>query len=51
MLDTGDRVEGDFFFDCSGFHKRLIVKELSAPWISYAHELPVNRALPFWHCC
>jgi glycine/D-amino acid oxidase-like deaminating enzyme len=48
VLDTGERVEGDFFFDCSGFHKRLIVKELNAPWISYAHELPVNRALPFW---
>ncbi|MEO6013035.1 MAG: tryptophan halogenase family protein [Devosia sp.] len=48
ILDTGERVEGDFFFDCSGFHKRLIVKELNAPWISYAHELPVNRALPFW---
>jgi glycine/D-amino acid oxidase-like deaminating enzyme len=47
-LDTGRRVEGDFFFDCTGFHKRLIVKELQAPWISYAHELPVNRALPFW---
>jgi hypothetical protein len=48
VLDTGQRVEGDFFFDCSGFHKRLIVKELNAPWVSYAHELPVNRALPFW---
>ena len=47
-LDTGQRVEGDFFFDCTGFGKRLIVKELQAPWISYAHELPVNRALPFW---
>ena len=21
---------------------------MQAPWISYAHELPVNRALPFW---
>jgi glycine/D-amino acid oxidase-like deaminating enzyme len=48
VLDTGERVEGDVFFDCSGFHKRLIVKELNAAWISYAHELPVNRALPFW---
>ena len=48
VLDTGERIEGDVFFDCSGFHKRLIVKELDAPWVSYAHELPVNRALPFW---
>jgi tryptophan halogenase len=48
ILDTGERIEGDVFFDCTGFQKRLIVKELGAPWISYAHELPVNRALPFW---
>jgi tryptophan halogenase len=48
VLDTGERIEGDVFFDCTGFQKRLIVKELNAPWISYAHELPVNRALPFW---
>ena len=47
-LDSGETIAGDFFFDCSGFHKRIIVKELNAPWVSYAHELPVNRALPFW---
>ncbi|MCX5515012.1 tryptophan halogenase family protein [Kaistia algarum] len=47
-LDTGETLEGDFFVDASGFRKRLIVKELNAPWISYAKELPVNRALPFW---
>ena len=48
QLDTGERLEGDFFIDASGFRKRLIVKELNAPWISYQKELPVNRALPFW---
>jgi tryptophan halogenase len=48
VLDSGERIEGDFFFDCSGFHKRLIVRELGAKWLSYAQELPVNRALPFW---
>ncbi len=42
------RVDGDFFIDATGFRKRLIVGELKAPWISYQHELPVNRALPFW---
>ena len=44
MLDTAERIEGADFFDCTGFSKRLIVKELNAPWVSYAHELPVNRA-------
>ena len=47
-LDNGQRLEGDFFIDATGFRKQLIVKEMQAPWISYAHELPVNRALPFW---
>ena len=45
---TAQRLEGDFFVDATGFRKRLIVEELNAPWICYQHELPVNRALPFW---
>jgi tryptophan halogenase len=48
VLDDGQKLPGDFFVDATGFRKQLIVKELNAPWISYAKELPVNRALPFW---
>jgi hypothetical protein len=48
VFEDGQRLEGDFFVDATGFRKRLIVGELNAPWISYQHELPVNRALPFW---
>jgi tryptophan halogenase len=48
LLDDGRKLEADFFVDATGFRKQLIVKELKAPWISYAHELPVNRAIPFW---
>lgn len=48
VLDDGRRIGADFFIDATGFRKRLIVEEMQAPWISYAHELPVNRALPFW---
>jgi glycine/D-amino acid oxidase-like deaminating enzyme len=48
IMDDGVRLDADFFIDATGFRKRLIVGELQAPWISYAHELPVNRALPFW---
>ncbi|MBU1307061.1 MAG: tryptophan 7-halogenase [Alphaproteobacteria bacterium] len=47
-LDNGQTLEGDFFIDATGFRKQLIVKEMAADWVSYAHELPVNRALPFW---
>ena len=48
VFEDGQRLAADFFIDATGFRKRLIVQELKAPWISYAHELPVNRALPFW---
>ena len=48
MLDNGLELDGDFFFDCTGFRKRLLVQEMGAKWVSYAKELPVNRALPFW---
>jgi len=48
VMEDGSRLDADFFIDATGFRKRLIVGELKAPWISYAHELPVNRALPFW---
>jgi tryptophan halogenase len=48
LFEDGQRLAGDFFVDATGFRKRLIVGELKASWVSYEHELPVNRALPFW---
>jgi glycine/D-amino acid oxidase-like deaminating enzyme len=47
-LDDVAKFEADFFIDCTGFRKRLIAHEMGANWISYAKELPVNRAMPFW---
>ena len=46
-LESGARVEGDFFLDCTGF-RRALISDLGADWISYAQMLPVNRAMPFW---
>ena len=46
-LESGQRVEGDFFIDCTGFRRRLI-GELGAAWLSFRDVLPVNRAMPFW---
>jgi tryptophan halogenase len=48
VFNDGAKLAGDFFVDATGFRKQIIVKELNAPWVSYANELPVNRALPFW---
>ena len=47
-LDDGRTLPGDFFVDATGFRKRLIVGELGTPWLSYANEMPLNRAMPFW---
>jgi glycine/D-amino acid oxidase-like deaminating enzyme len=47
ITDVGE-VAGDFFFDCTGFRKTLIGKELGGQWVSYRGQLPVNRAMPFW---
>ena len=47
VLDSGQRVEADFFLDCTGF-RRALIKEMGAEWISYADVLPINRAMPFW---
>lgn len=44
-LDDGTRLEGDFFFDCSGFHGLLLGKTLGVPWESYADVLPCDRAV------
>jgi len=45
-LDTGQKVSGDLFIDCTGF-SRLLMNELKVPWKSYALNLPVDRAMPF----
>ncbi len=48
LLKEGGEVAGDFFFDCTGFRKKLIAQCLGAKWVSYRDTLPVNRAMPFW---
>lgn len=44
-LDNGQRVEADFFIDCTGFHGRLLHRELQVPYNDWSHWLPCNRAL------
>lgn len=48
VFEDGTTLSGDFFIDCTGFRRQLIDKEMDGGWVSYAHELPVNRAMPFW---
>ncbi len=48
VLDTGELVDCDFLFDCSGFARLTIGKEFKSKWISFAKHLPTNRAIPFF---
>jgi len=44
-IDGGERLTGEVFVDCTGFHALLIEKELDEPFVGYDHSLLCDRAL------
>jgi hypothetical protein len=44
----GQAIDGDFFLDCSGFHRLLFAKAYKPGWISYREHIRVDSAIPIF---
>ena len=44
-LESGLRIEGDLFVDCSGFRSLLLGEALDEPFQDWSHWLPADRAM------
>jgi tryptophan halogenase len=46
LLQNGQTIEGDLWFDCTGF-ARVLMSKTKNKWISFKENLPANSAIPF----
>lgn len=46
LMESGERIEGDFFIDCSGFRSLILAGTLGVEWEDWSQWLPCDRALP-----
>jgi len=43
-LDSGSAIDGEFFFDCTGFRSLLLAQTLGTKFVDWTHWLPCNSA-------
>lgn len=48
VIENNQKIESDFIFDCSGFHRLIIGKLFNSQWKSHSEHLPVDTGLPFF---
>lgn len=48
ILEDGRVIEGDWFFDCSGFSRLLLGKVLKEPLIDYTNYFPARAVVAWW---
>jgi tryptophan halogenase len=46
LMESGERITGDFFIDCSGFRSLLLANKLDVGWEDWSAWLPCDRAIP-----
>jgi tryptophan halogenase len=45
VMESGERIAGDFFIDCSGFRSLILASKLGVEWEDWSQWLPCDRAL------
>ena len=46
VMESGERIPGDIFIDCSGFRSLMLGQTLGVEWEDWSKWLPCDRALP-----
>ena len=46
ITESGRKIEGEFFIDCTGFHRKLFEPAFAPKWIDYSRFIKLDSAIP-----